>query len=94
MLYIMEKKRFCLYYLQYFSTKEVLKRHTKGCFKINGKQKAIISKKAGMLNSKVMNFINNMIEESKYCSGVIKKINKELVITKEVNKTFKNSTKC
>ena len=36
-----------------------------------------------------------MIEESKYCIDVMKKhFNKELVITKEDNENFKNSTKC
>ena len=36
-----------------------------------------------------------MIEESKYCSDVIKKyFNKELVMTKEDNEDFKNFTKC
>ena len=36
-----------------------------------------------------------MIEESKYCSDVMKKyFNKELVMTKEDNKDFENSTKC
>ena len=36
-----------------------------------------------------------MIEESKYCSDVTKKhFNKELIMTKEDNKDFKNSTKC
>ena len=35
-----------------------------------------------------------MIEESRYCSNVTKKhFRKELVITKEDNKNFKNSTK-
>ena len=43
----------------------------------------------------VYNFINNMIEESKYCSDVMKKyFTKELVMTKEDNEDFKNSTKC
>ena len=43
----------------------------------------------------VYNFINNMVEESKYCSNVMKKrFNKELVMTKEDNENFKNSTKC
>ena len=43
----------------------------------------------------VYNSINNMIEESKYCSDVMKKhFNKELVMTKEDNEYFKNSTKC
>ena len=43
----------------------------------------------------VYNFINNMIEESKYCSDVMKKhFNEELVMTKEDNEDFKNSTKC
>ena len=36
-----------------------------------------------------------MIGESKYCSEVIKKhFNKELVMVKEDNEDFKNSTKC
>ena len=36
-----------------------------------------------------------MIEESKYCSEVTKKhFNKELLITKEDNEDFENSTKC
>ena len=42
----------------------------------------------------VYNFINRMIEESKYCSEVmIKHSKKELVLTKEENEDFKNSTK-
>ena len=41
------------------------------------------------------NFIKNMVEESKYCSEVMKKLfNKELVMTKENHENFKNSTKC
>ena len=36
-----------------------------------------------------------MIEESEYCSDVMKKhFNKELMMTKENNENFKNSTKC
>ena len=43
----------------------------------------------------VYNFINSMIEESKYCSDVIKQhFNKELMVNKEDNEDFKNSTKC
>ena len=43
----------------------------------------------------VYNFIYSIIEESKYCSDLIKKhFNKELVMTKEDNENFKNSTKC
>ena len=39
------------------------------------------------------NFINSMIEESKYCSDMMKKcFNKEPVMTKEDNENFKNST--
>ena len=42
----------------------------------------------------IYNFINNMIEESKYCSEVIKKhFNKELVMTREDKENLKNSTK-
>ena len=36
-----------------------------------------------------------MMEESKYCSDVMKKyFNKELVMSKEDNEDFENSTKC
>ena len=43
----------------------------------------------------VYNFINNMVEESKYCSDVMKKhFNKELVMTNKDNENFKSSTKC
>ena len=43
----------------------------------------------------VYNFIYNIIEESKYCSDLIKKhFNKELAMTKEDNENFKNSAKC
>ena len=41
----------------------------------------------------VYNFINSMIEESKYCSEVTKKhFNKELVMTKEDDEDFESST--
>ena len=43
----------------------------------------------------VYNFINDMIEDSKYCSEVMKKhFNKEIVMTKEDNDDIKNATKC
>ena len=43
----------------------------------------------------VYNFINNMVEESKYCCDVMKKhFNKELAMTKKDNENFKNSAKC
>ena len=43
----------------------------------------------------VYKFINSMVEQSKYCSEVIKKrFNKKLVMTKEDDKDFENSTKC
>ena len=42
----------------------------------------------------VYSFIN-MIEESRYCSEVMKKhFNKEFAMTKEDNENVKNSTKC
>ena len=42
----------------------------------------------------VCNFINSMIEESKYCSEVMKKyFNKERVMTKEDDEDFKNCAK-
>ena len=41
------------------------------------------------------NFINSMIEESKYCNEVMKKhFIKELVMTKEDNEDFKSPPKC
>ena len=44
----------------------------------------------------VYNFISSMIEESKYCSDVMKKHfnNKELMMTKKDNENFENSHKC
>ena len=43
----------------------------------------------------VYNFINNMIEESKYCTDMMKKhFNQERVMTKEDNGNFRNSAKC
>ena len=43
----------------------------------------------------VYNFMSSMIEESKYCSDVMKKhFNKELVMTKKDNEDFENSIKC
>ena len=159
-----EKKHFCRYCLQAFSTEEILKRQIKDCFKINGKKMIIMPKKGVYVefrnyvrktksqfiiyanlesilvpedngNKKpeesytkkfqkhiayrygyklvcvhdnfskpfktylgkdaVYNFIIFMIEESKYCSEVMKKhFNKELVMTKEDNEDFKKSTKC
>ena len=41
----------------------------------------------------VYNFISRMIEKSKYCSDLMKKLSK-LVMTKEDNEDFENSTKC
>ena len=42
----------------------------------------------------VYSFINSMTQESRYCGNVMKKyFNKEIVITKEDNEDFKNSTK-
>ena len=39
------RKHFCRYCLQAFSTQEILKRHLKDCFKINGKQRIILPTK-------------------------------------------------
>ena len=40
-----KKKKICRYCLQAFSKEEILKSHIKDCFKINGKQRFIMSKK-------------------------------------------------
>ena len=37
------RKYFCQYCLQVFSIKEILKSHTKDCFKINGEKKKTIA---------------------------------------------------
>ena len=39
------KNHFCRYCLQAFITKEIVKRHIKDCFKINGKQTITMPKK-------------------------------------------------
>ena len=39
------RKHSCCYCLQVFSTEEMLKRHIKDCFKINGKQRIIMPEK-------------------------------------------------
>ena len=46
------RKDFCRYWLQAFSTEEILKLHIKDCFKINGKQRIIIPKKNKYLKFK------------------------------------------
>ena len=52
--YAVKENIYCRYYLQAFSTEEILKRHVKICYKINSKQRVILSKKAKHLNSKIM----------------------------------------
>ena len=46
------RKHFCPYCLHAFITKEILTRHIKDCFKINGKQKVIMPKKCGYVKFK------------------------------------------
>ena len=51
--------------------------------------------KSNLIEDAVYNFISSMGKEIKYCSDVMKKhLNKELVMTKEDNEDFENSTKC
>ena len=50
----MEEKFFCHYYLQAFSAEEILKRHIKDCFKINGKHEIKMPKKGQ--HNKLKNF--------------------------------------
>ena len=41
------------------------------------------------------NFINNIVKESKYCSDVMEKhFKKKLVMPKDDNEDYENSTKC
>ena len=48
------KKHFCRYCLQAFSTEEILRRHIKDCYKINGKQRIIMPKKVNLFSTKIM----------------------------------------
>ena len=51
--------------------------------------------KAYLGKDEIYKFVNNMIEENKYCGQVMKKcFKKELAMTKEEYEYFKNSTKC
>ena len=48
------RKHFCRYCFHAFITEEILKRHIKDCFKINGKKQLRFLRKANTLNSKVL----------------------------------------
>ena len=50
--YIVEENFFCRYFLQAFSTEEILKRHIKVWFKRDGKQRIIMLKKGEYVKSK------------------------------------------
>ena len=51
--------------------------------------------KSYLVKDVVYHFINNVLEESKYCSEVMRKhFYKELVMTQEDDEDFENSTKC
>ena len=45
---------FLPYCLHAFSTEEILKRHIKDSFKVNGKQRIVMPKKVNTLNSEIM----------------------------------------
>ena len=47
------RKHFCGYCLQALSTEKILKPHIKNCFKINGKQRIILSKKGEYVKFKI-----------------------------------------
>ena len=50
----MEENIFCCYCLETFITEELLKRHIKNCFKIDGKQRIKVPKKMNMLDLKIL----------------------------------------
>ena len=52
--YIVEENIFCCYCLETFITEELLKRHIKNCFKIDGKQRIKVPKKMNMLDLKIL----------------------------------------
>ena len=48
-----------------------------------------------LVQDTIYNFINSKIEESKFCTDIMKKqFNKELVMTEEDDKDFESSNKC
>ena len=49
---IHRKKYFCRYFLQAFGAEEILKRHIKECFKINGYQNIVMPKKGKFVKFK------------------------------------------
>ena len=52
--YLVEENIFCRYCLETFITEELLKRHIKKCFKIDGKQRIKVPKKMNMLDLKIL----------------------------------------
>ena len=46
------RKHFCFYCLQAFSTEEILKRHIKDCFKINGIKRILMPKNGELVKFK------------------------------------------
>ena len=48
------RKKICLYYLEAFTTEEILKFHINNYFKFNGKQIIKMPKKVNMLDLKIM----------------------------------------
>ena len=66
-------KDFYRYCLQAFSTEEILKRHIRDCFKINGKHMMKMPIKVNMLNSKILKenkiTIYDLCRFSKYISA-------------------------
>ena len=55
------RKHFCRYCLHAFTTEESLKLHIKNCFKTNGEQMIIVSKKVNMLSLTFLKKIRFMI---------------------------------
>ena len=49
-----KRKYFCCYYLYASIIEEILRRHIKDCFKINGKQTIKMPKKGELLNSNIL----------------------------------------
>ena len=105
--YNVEENIFCRYYLQAFSSKEILNYYINGCFKMVGKRCLKYLKNVNILDSKIIrgksylrqellhNFVNSMVKESKCCRDVIKRdFNEILVIAQKDLLDFHNSTKC
>ena len=75
------RKHFCRYCLHAFITEEILKRHIKNCFKINGKQTIKMPKKDEYVKFK--NFEKRI--KSQFMSLIITNVKNMLLVVMAIN---------